>query len=177
MGQVLTVIAMDLLALPDWMDLHTDEHAEQWLAMLEEHDTALRRLTDSHSEELALLEQYRRTFQTDGQEAVAAFAEFLGRYGPLVFRRRAQGHWTLPQFSSQSVKEIFDASPECRITLDSPGFGAVAAAVRKRDHWCTRQPPARRRYTSRDSLWAPVGYSPGRICWETGTAELSLRIH
>ena len=66
--------------------------------MLEEHDTALRRLTDNHSEELALLEQYRRTFQTDRQEAVAAFAEFLGSYGPLVFHRRAQGHWTLPQF-------------------------------------------------------------------------------
>ena len=130
MGQVLTVIAMDLLALPDWMDLYTGGHAEQWLAMLEEHDTALRRLTDNHSEELALLEQYRRTFQTDRQEAVAAFAEFLGSYGPLVFHRRAQGHWTLPQFSSQSVKEIFDASPECRIALDSPGFGAVAAAVR-----------------------------------------------
>ena len=28
------------------------------------------------------------------------------------------------------MKEIFDASPECRIALDIPGFGAVAAAVR-----------------------------------------------
>lgn len=130
MGQVLTVIGMDQLALPNWMDLHTDEHARRWREMLDEHDTALRRLTDSNSDELGVLEAYRRTFQSDRQSAVAAFVEFLAAYGSIVFRRRAQDYWALPQFSLQSVSEIFDASPECRIILDAPGFGAVAAAIR-----------------------------------------------
>jgi hypothetical protein len=130
MGQAHTVIGMDQLALPDWMDLHSDEHVRRWLDILEEHDTAVRRLTDSHSEEFGLLQQYRRTFQADRQDAVAAFVEFLASYGPLTFRRRAQDHWVLTQFSLKSVTEIFDASPECSTVLDAPGFGAVAGAVR-----------------------------------------------
>ena len=61
---------------------------------------------------------------------MAAFVEFLAGYGPLVFRRRTVGDWTLPQFSLQSVTEILGASPGCRVIVEDPGFGAVAAAVR-----------------------------------------------
>jgi hypothetical protein len=130
MGQTLAVIGMDQLALPNWMDLHTAEHAERWLSMLEEHDTVLRRLTDSHSDELGLLKQYRATFQMDRQDAIAAFLEFLAAYGPLVFRRRSQGHWSLPQLSLRSVREILDASPECGTILENPGIAAVTSAIR-----------------------------------------------
>ena len=130
MGQVHTVIGMDHLALPNWMDLNTDQDAQRWLNMLEEHDIALRRLTDSHSEELELLQQYRSTFQADRQEAVAAFVEFLANYGALVFRRRSEDQWALPQLSLKSVTEIFDSSPECRVALEAAGFAAVAGAVR-----------------------------------------------
>jgi hypothetical protein len=130
MGHTFTVIGMDQLALPNWMDLHTDEHARQWLAMLEEHDTAIRRLNDSHSEEAALLEQYRSTFQSDRQGSIDAFVKFLGAYGPSVFRSRSQDQWTRPQFSLRSVKEILDASPDCRLIVEAPGFAAVASAIR-----------------------------------------------
>ena len=130
MGQVHTVIGMDHLALPNWMDLNTDQDAQRWLSMLDEHDIALRRLTDSHSEELGLLQQYRSTFQSDRQEAVAAFVEFLANYGALVFSRRSHDQWTLPQLSLRSVTEIFDSSPECRVALEADGFAAVAGAVR-----------------------------------------------
>jgi hypothetical protein len=130
MGQVHTVIGMDHLALPNWMDLNTDQDAQRWLSMLDEHDIALRRLTDSHSEELGLLQQYRSTLQMDRQEAIAAFVEFLANYGALVFRRRSQDQWTLPQLSLKSVTEIFDSSPECRVALEADGFAAVAGAVR-----------------------------------------------
>jgi len=130
MGQVYTVIGMDHLALPNWMDLNTDQDAQRWLSMLEEHDIALRRLTDSHSEEFGLLQQYRATFQMDRQEAVAAFVEFLASYGALVFRRRSQDQWILPQLSLKSVTEILEASPECRVALEGDGFAAVAGAIR-----------------------------------------------
>jgi hypothetical protein len=130
MGQVHTVIGMDHLALPNWMDLNTDQDAQRWLNMLDEHDIALRRLTDSHSEEFALLQQYRSTFQMDRQEAVAAFVEFLANYGAVVFRRRSQDQWTLPQLSLKSVTEILDSSPECRVALEGDGFAAVAGAIR-----------------------------------------------
>jgi hypothetical protein len=130
MGQVHTVIGMDHLALPNWMDLNTDQDAQRWLSILEEHDIALRRLTDSHSEEFVLLQQYRATFQMDRREAVAAFVEFLANYGTLVFRRRSQDQWSLPQLSLKSVNEILDSSAECRVALEAAGFAAVAGAVR-----------------------------------------------
>jgi len=61
MGQAHTVMAMDQLAVPDWFELRTSEHAQLWLQTLHEHDVVLRRLTDNHSDEFALLKQYRRT--------------------------------------------------------------------------------------------------------------------
>jgi hypothetical protein len=124
MGHVHAVIAMDQLALPDWFE------SPAALPTLEEHEIALRRLDDSHSDEFALLKQYRRTFQVSGQESIEEFAEFLRAYGSLIFRRRAQDHWILPQFSLNGIASILSMSPEHRLILDNPGFIAVAAAVR-----------------------------------------------
>ena len=70
---------------------------------LEEHEVVLRRLTDSHSDEFALLKQYRRTFQIRWQESVVEFVKFLAGYGALLFKRRAQDHWVLPQFTCCGV--------------------------------------------------------------------------
>jgi hypothetical protein len=124
MGHAHAVIAMDQLAIPAWVESNAA------LPTLEEHDIALRRLNDSHSDEFALLKQYRRTFQTNRQESIAEFAVFLSAYGSLVFRRRAQDHWILPQFSLNGITPILGMSPEYGMILDNPGFMAVAAAVR-----------------------------------------------
>lgn len=130
MGQSHTVMAMDQLALPDWFELHTAELAQAWLETIEEHDVVLRRLTDSHSDEFALLKQYRRTLQADRTESIAAFVEFLMGYGMLLFKRRAQGHWMLPQFSTASVAPILRGDPALRLAIRNPGLTAVVAAVR-----------------------------------------------
>lgn len=130
MGKAYTVIGTDQFALPDWMDLHTDEHLRLWLTVLEEHETAIRRLTDSHSDECELLRLYRDTFQVDRQESIAALVRFLASYGSLVFRKRSQDGSTLPQFTLDNILPLLGASPECQTALETPGFTAVAAAIR-----------------------------------------------
>jgi hypothetical protein len=71
MGQAHTVMAMDHLALPDWGDPQTGEQVEWWLRTLGEHDTVIRRLTESHSDEFALLKQYRRGFTQPVEDGVS----------------------------------------------------------------------------------------------------------
>jgi hypothetical protein len=130
MGQAHTFMAMEQLAVPDWFPSCTPQHAQRWLETLEEHDTVLRRLTDSHSDEFALLKQYRRTFQTRWEDSTLEFVKFLAEYGALLFQRRARDHWMLPQFRTASVVPILKRDPQLRAILRNPGFLAVAAAIR-----------------------------------------------
>ncbi len=130
MGQAHTLMATEQLAIPDWFELRTPQQAQSWLQTLGEHDVVLRRLTDSHSDEFALLKQYHRTFQTRWQESIAEFVEFLAGYGMLLFKRRAQDHWVLPQFTVNGVAPILSRDPELRMLMRNPGLLAVAAAVR-----------------------------------------------
>ncbi len=130
MGQAHTLMAMEQLAIPDWFELRTAQQAQSWFRTLDEHDIVLRRLTDSHSDEFMLLKQYRRTFQTQWQESIAEFVTFLAGYGALLFKRRASGHWLLPQFTLCGVMPILSRDPSLRRIIENPGFLAVAAAVR-----------------------------------------------
>jgi hypothetical protein len=130
MGQAHTLMAMEHLAIPDWLELRTPQHAQWWLQTLDEHDVILRRLTDSHSDEFALLKQYRRTFQSRRSESIAEFLEFLSGYGMLLFRRRAADYWQLPQFTLHGVTRILSRHPDLGIAMENPGLLAIAAAVR-----------------------------------------------
>jgi hypothetical protein len=130
MGQAHTVMTTEQLALPDWFELRTSEDAQFWLRTLEEHDTIIRRLTDSHSEEFALLQQYRRTFQMRRKESIAEFATFLQSYGMLLFNRRARDHWSLPQLTVAGVTAILEHDGDLRPMLQDPGTVAVSAAIR-----------------------------------------------
>jgi hypothetical protein len=89
MGQAHTFIGMEQLAIPDWFELRSGDQARVWLQVLEEHDLAVRRLTDSHSDEFAL-KRYRGTFQMRWDESLAEFVLFLGEYGRLLFNRRSR---------------------------------------------------------------------------------------
>jgi hypothetical protein len=130
MGQAHTMMAMEHLAIPDWFELRTALDAQLWVRVLEEHDTAIRRLTDSHSDEFVLLKRYRSIFQTHCEHSLTELVEFLGGYGSLLFNRRARDQWTLPQFTLGGVAPILGRDPNLRDILANPGFHAVAAAIR-----------------------------------------------
>lgn len=128
LGQAKAVTAIDRLAMPDWFDLQSREHAELWLETLDEHDKVLRRLSDDISEELGLLKQYRRFLQQQGTDALPEFIRFLAAYGHHVFRVRAQGQWLLPQFTTEKVEAMLQ--PSYSEILTNPGFQAIAGALR-----------------------------------------------
>jgi hypothetical protein len=130
MGQAHTIMSMEQLAIPDWFQLRTAADEQLWLRTLNEHETAVRRLTDSHSDEFLLLKQYRRIFQARREESIAELVSFLENYGCLSFKKRAQDHWSLPQFKVAGVAAILERDGNLRTILRNPGFQAVAAAIR-----------------------------------------------
>ena len=130
MGQAHTVMAAEQLALPDWFDLRSERQAALWLRTIDEHDTALRRLTDTRSEEFSLLKQYRRTLQGRPEDSIREFVTFLAEYGEALFRLRTQEHWTLPQFRLETVAPILGRDAGMRGILRCRGFRAVPAAIR-----------------------------------------------
>jgi hypothetical protein len=130
MGQAHTIMSMEQLTIPDWFDLRTAADEQLWLRTLNEHETIVRRLTDSHSDEFVLLKQYRRIFQARREESDLELVNFLVNYGCLLFKKRAQGHWSLPQFRVASVTAILERNGNIRTLLRNPGFQAVSAAIR-----------------------------------------------
>src|ERR1022692_4188637 len=94
--------AMEQLSIRDSFELRTSDDARLWLQTLEEHDIVLRRLTDSHSDEFALLKQYRLTVQIQRQESIAEFVEFLSGE-PTAVRRAA------------IAEAAFEAAPSVRL--------------------------------------------------------------
>jgi hypothetical protein len=130
MGQAHALMAVEQLAIPDWFELQSAQQAKRWLAALAEHDTVVRRLNDSHSDELALIQQYRNTFQIRQAEAMAQFVEFLAGYGILLFNRRTRDGCSLRQFTDVGAGAILKVDPSLRGVLENPGFVAVAGAIR-----------------------------------------------
>lgn len=130
MGQAHTIMSMEQLAIPDWFELGTAADEQLWLRTLNEHETIVRRLTDSHSDEFVLLKQYRRIFQARRAESNLELVNFLVNYGYLLFKKRAQGHWSLPQFTAAGVAAILERDGNLRTLLRNPGFEAVSAAIR-----------------------------------------------
>ncbi len=130
MGQAHTFLSMEQLAIPDWFELRTEADEQSWLRALDEHEIIIRRLTDSHSDEFVLLKQYRRIFQARREESIPELVNFLENYGCLLFKKRAQGHWSLPQFTVAGVAPILEPDGNLRTVLRNPGFQAVSAAIR-----------------------------------------------
>jgi len=130
MGQAHTFMSMEQLAIPDWFELRTAADEQLWLRTLDEHETIVRRLTDSHSDEFVLLKQYRHIFQTRREESLPELVKFLENYGCLLFKKRAKDHWSLPQFTAAGVAAILERDGSLRTIFRNPGFQAVSAAIR-----------------------------------------------
>ncbi|MFZ0339920.1 MAG: hypothetical protein WAL45_17970 [Terracidiphilus sp.] len=131
MGQANALMAMQQCAIPGWLELRNGADAVLWHQILEEHDKALRRLNDSNSDHLAVIQQYRRCLQLDREASIEEFAAFLQDYGMLVFKIRAESErWILPQFSLDTAGAILNAHPRCRSILQNPGFRSIAVTLR-----------------------------------------------
>ena len=162
MGQAHTLMGMEQLAVPDWFELRTAQHAEAWLRTIEEHDVILRRLNDSHSDEFALLKQYRRTFQICSQGSIAEFQEFLMGYAMLLYKRRAQDRWELPQVHTS--RDRVHTQTRCRAAnRHAEPRRAGGRGGNAEFHLRSARGAAQRKdRSSRSPLWAAVRSSAGR---------------
>jgi hypothetical protein len=136
LGNAKAVSAMSTLALPGWFLIESREGAEEWLAILDEHQRIIRGLQDDHSDEIGLLIAYRRFLEKRGEGAMWALLEFIERYGPFLMRAngtRENGRvrWT-PRFTDAYIRRIL-MGMDGRLSqiVNDIGFEAVARAVRQ----------------------------------------------
>jgi hypothetical protein len=130
MGNAKAVTSIEQLAVPDWFAINSPEDSELWIETLGEHFAILRRLEDKNSDELGMLQQYRRYLEQRGPDATLHLLTFVENYGIFVLRKRAQNQWRHKQFLVRHVEAILkNQAVYCEI-LTNPGFRAVAAALR-----------------------------------------------
>lgn len=129
MGQAHAISSMEQLAIPGWMELQGERDRTLWLAILEEHRGRLRWLDDKVSEELGLLQQYRRFLQSRGPAALIQFLIFLEQYGIFLLRMSARNK-PYAAFSAANLEALLKQNNSFREILENSGFRAIAGALR-----------------------------------------------
>jgi hypothetical protein len=131
LGNAKAVSAMSTLALPGWFLMQSQQDAEDWLAILDEHQRIIRGLQDDHSDEIGLLIAYRRFLETRGEAALWALVEFMEHYGPFLIRAREQKRKVRSFRADYFRRIVMGIAPKLTEILNDQGFQAVAAAVRR----------------------------------------------
>jgi len=131
LGNAKAVSAIATLGLPGWFPMESNADAQEWRAILDEHQRVVRGLQDDHSDEISLLIAYRRFLERRGEDAVRALVEFVCQYGPFVIRAREQGRRIRSMRADYFRRILMGIAPSLSAVFDDPGFRAVAAAVRK----------------------------------------------
>lgn len=131
MGQARAVSVLSELTLPGWFPVGSRADAETWLDILAEHRAIIRGLREDRSDELGLLQNYRRFLERRSERALTTLLEFAGAYGAFVLRARETGR-RVRQFTTTFLGRIV-VSMNRSLTriLEDPGFQAVATAVRR----------------------------------------------
>jgi len=131
MGQAKAVTAIETLALPGWFPLETEADADLWMTTLEEHQAVIRRLRDDHSDEIGLIQAYRRFLERRGLKAAFTLLDFMELYGIFLLRKRASDPSSRrKQFRTDYLEAILSQQDEYKPIINNPGFRAVAAAIR-----------------------------------------------
>lgn len=131
LGSARAVSSLTEVALPGWFPVTSAADADEWLAILQDHEYIVRGLEDNHSDEFALLQQYRRFLERRNDSALHALLDFAGAYGTFVVRAR-EAKRRVRQFQTDLFRRVVIAmNSNYAAILDDDGFRAVAAAVRR----------------------------------------------
>ncbi len=131
LGNANAVSAMATMALPGWFPINNRQDAEDWLAILDEHQRVIRGLQDDHSDEIGMLVAYRRFSEKRGEGSIFALITFMEYYGPFLIRAREQGR-KVRSFRTDFFRRIvMGMAPKLTEILKDSGFQAISAAVRK----------------------------------------------
>ena len=130
MGSTKAVMGMTIVALPGWFSIRSKKDAEEWIAILREHYRAIHTLEDRNSDQIGLVLAYRSFLQTRGEVALAAFLDFVARYGAFSMRASTAKRRRRSFRTDHFRRVLMGTNPTLSTILDDPGFVAVAAAVR-----------------------------------------------
>lgn len=139
LGSAKALANTGFVGLPDWFHI-TEENANEWLEILDEHRKVLRLLDEERNEQAELLFLYRDFLSaTNVQtllEFLAAYASHLMRVGA---RADSPAKWrrNIRTFTTKNLRRLLvrsDKDPEemkLKEIVDDPGFRAVAGAIRR----------------------------------------------
>ncbi|MDH7482703.1 MAG: hypothetical protein QHH26_12125 [Armatimonadota bacterium] len=127
------VTELSFVAVPGWFPIKSKEDADSWRSIIEEHQNILRNLDESNSEEISLLQQYRKFLQIRDTEAFTELICFISNYGAYWMsatndpRRRR-----MPRFTTSTLERMVESmAPNISAILKNPHFQSIAKAIRK----------------------------------------------
>ncbi len=127
LGNARALANIGFIGLPGWFPV-TEENADDWLEILEEHRKVLVVLNEERSEEAELLLLYRDFLSATDSRTLL---EFLASYAPHVVRSRERKRF-VRQFTTKNLRRlIVGLSDHFKEIVDDPGFRAVAGAIRR----------------------------------------------
>lgn len=127
LGSARALANIGFIGLPGWFPV-TEENADDWMEILEEHRKVLVLLNEDRSEEADLLLLYRDFLSATDERTLL---EFLASYASHVVRSRERKRF-VRQFTTKNLRRLLvSLSSSFKEIVDDPGFRAVAGAIRR----------------------------------------------
>jgi hypothetical protein len=128
MGRASSVLNLAEISVPQWMVIESEEQAQEYRALLEEHRRVVDSLNEGRGEEYSLLQLYRDFLSG---RVLRPFFEFNAGYASLTMSRLERGQWA-PRFSTNYMEVIIMTTDEkLSPILEASGFQNIAAAIRR----------------------------------------------
>lgn len=127
LGNATALANTGFIGLPGWFPI-TQENANEWSQILEEHSRVLILLNEDHTEGVNLLFLYRDFLSAADTEALL---EFLASYAPYLLKARERGN-TARQFTTHNLRRLLMSLDDSfKDIVEDSGFRAVAGAIRR----------------------------------------------
>jgi hypothetical protein len=129
LGSAHATMNLSSLVLPEWLPIvETVEQANQFLAMLAEHEAIIRNLKEERSQEYELLKRYRNFLSA---RDLRAFFGFTAAYAGYVMGKFLDGGFPPRQFQVTSL-EVLIMSHDAALSsiVHNEGFRRIAEAIR-----------------------------------------------
>lgn len=129
LGSAHATMNLSTLVLPQWVNpINTVEEANQFITLLDEHETIIRNLNEKHSRERALLHSYRNFISA---RDLRSFYEFTAGYASYVMSKLVAGSFPPRRFHIPNLEVlIMSHNPDLSPIIQNPGFLRIAEAIR-----------------------------------------------
>ncbi|MBP8972740.1 MAG: hypothetical protein KBH93_02600 [Anaerolineae bacterium] len=128
LGNATATMNLAFVALPGWVEVHSREEVDLYIALLSELESFVRQFDESHSDAFTLLQHLRDFVSGDDLDA---FFRFTNAFPAYLIGRREQNKYAR-QLTTEFIERLV-MSTEKRLTriLESQGFQNIAYAIRQ----------------------------------------------